>query len=222
MRPLSFGLLLFAFVFLNAQCGRDDCEVVPGGKNYYAWVPVSYLPMQERFKIGDTITVEIQVPTELKDTTSGEILPVGDVDIHDYFRGGDIAGLITRIIKTPDDSTRYIYAEREFDYIEQKGKVRVLNGSGGGLALWFLREADKTRTAKFQIVPRRTGIYVILFTVPELDVSKQIDDPYCAAGLQLFFGEPVAHNYHLLQEFDVKKVGTYEQNRGSFTFIVEE
>ena len=222
MRKMVLAILLAALSLMGSNCNNeDDCEVVPGGKNYYAWVPVSYSPMQEQFKIGDTITVEIQVPTELKDTTSGEILPVGHVDIHDYVWGGDIGGAIFRIYKTLQDSTEWLTASREFDYIELKGKVKIISSSISALALWLFQEPDNTRTLKFQLVPRQTGVYSLSFVLPELNVSDQIG-PYCAAGLQLFFGEPVAHNYHLLQEFDVKKVGTYEQNRGSFTFIVEE
>jgi len=220
MRPILLAILLAALSLLSSKCTNDDdCEVVPGGKKYNAWVPVNYSPIQERFKLGDSITVEIQVPNEVKDTMSGELLQIGDVVFDDVW-GGNIGGVITRFIKTQQDSTRWIYAAKEFDYVPHKGKVQIAGGSLPTLAITFSSEPYK-RTATFQMIPRVTGIYSLGFFTPHINVTDQIGY-YCAADLQLFFGDTVAHNYHLLKDFDIKKVGTYQQRIGSFTFIVEE
>ena len=191
MRPILLAILLAALSLLSSKCTNDDdCEVVPGGKKYNARVPVNYSPMQERFKIGDTITVEIQVPNEVRDTLSGELLQIRDVVFDDVW-GGNIGGGVARFIKTQQDSTRWINAGKEFDYIQHKGKVYVTGGSISALAVTLSREADK-RTAKFQMIPRVKGIYNLGFFTPYINVTNQIGN-YCAAELQLFFGDTVAH-----------------------------
>lgn len=219
MRQINLVILLAALTLLSSKCGDDDCEVVPGGKKYNARVPVTYSPMQERFKVGDTISVEVYVLSELKDTLSGESLPMDEVTF-EGLGGGDIRGVIARYIKTQQDSTKWIYAAKEFDYIQQKGTVQVIGGAVSALAVTFSSEADK-KTAIFKLVPLRSGIYSLAFDSPYLDVSGKIGH-YCGATLNLHFGDSVAHNYHLLQEFDVKKVGTYQENIGVFIFAVEE
>jgi len=220
MKKSLYTFLISSLLLLNAKCGRDDCEAVPGGRKYYAWAPVTYSPLQERFKIGDTLTIEIEVPTEMIDTLSGESLQTRDLIFDDVW-GGEIGGVVPRFEKTAQGSTYWINAANEFDYIQQKGKVHVTGGNISAIAIKFFTEIDKTKTASFQMIPRKSGIYNLAVFTPALNVTGQIG-PYCEATLQLCFGGRIAHNYHLLQDFDVTKVGTYEQNRGTFSFIVEE
>lgn len=219
MRQINLAILLTALTLLGSKCGDDGCEVVPGGKKYNARVPVTYSPMQEQFKVGDTISVEAYVLSELKDTLSGESLPMDEM-IFEGIGGGDIRGLIVRYIKTQQDSTKWIYAAQEFDYIQQKGKVQVTGGTIPALAVTFSIEANK-KTAKFKLVPLRSGIYSLGFDSPPLNASGKIGN-YCSTTLNLYFGDSVAYNYRLLKEFDITKVGTYQQNIGIFIFAVEE
>lgn len=219
MRQILLASLLASLTLLSSKCSEDDCEVVPGGKKYNAWVPVKYSPMQERFKVGDTITVEILVPNQVKDTLSDELLQIKNIEFEDVW-GGNVGGVVVRFVKTQDDSTKWIYAGKEFDYIQNKGKVLVSAGNLSAMAITLLPEEDK-RTTIFQMIPQRSGIYNLGFATPYIDVTNQVGH-YCAAELQLYFGGPIAHNYHLLKDFDTKNTGTYEQNRGTFSFIVEE
>ncbi len=219
MRQLNLVILLAALTLLSSTCGDDDCEVVPGGKKYNARVPVTYSPMQAYFKVGDTISVEIQVPNEVKDTISGELLQIGDVVFDDVW-GGNIGGGVVRFFKSQQDSTKWLNAANEFVYVQRKGKVQVTGGNISALAVTFSGEADK-RTAIFQMIPQKPGLYNLGFFTPALNVTGQFGT-YCSATLQLNFGDNTAHNYHLIKEFDVKKVGTYQQNIGTFSFLVEE
>jgi len=220
MKKSLFILLISSMLLLNAKCGRDDCEFVPGGKKFNVFVPITYSPMQEKFRVGDTLTVEIQVPAVMEDTLTSEPLPIGDVVFDDVW-GGDIGGVIVRIIKTQQDSTTWIYVANEFDYVQHSGKLHFTGGALSSFAVTFSSDTEKNRVAKFQMVPRRSGIYQLGFGSPVLNVTDQIGQ-YCSAQLFFYFGGQVAHNYHLLEDFDETKIGTYEQNRGSFIFIVEE
>jgi hypothetical protein len=216
MQQLSFGLLLFAFVFLNAQCGRDDCEVVPGGRKYYAWAPVSYDPIQEKFKIGDSISIVLSIPYELIDTITKEIIDIKSVVF------SEVEGDVIRFVKTSNDSTGWVYAANEFGYSIEKGNFTIVDGTFSYIKIKdFSIDAERGRYVMFKMVPQRTGIYRLRFSTPFINVSGLVG-PYCAASLNLYFGDSTSINYHLLNEFDITKVGTYQDNRGSFTFIVEE
>jgi len=219
MKKSLFFLLISSLLMLNAKCGRDDCEFVQGGNKFNVFVPVTYSPMQEKYKVGDTLLVEIQVPAMMEDTLTGEQLPMGDL-VFEGVGGGDFGGLIFRYIKTQLDSTQWVLAAHEFDYVPQIGTVKITSGLPT-LALTFFKAADEHRTTQFLLVPRRTGTYTLAFDTPSLVVTHQIGN-YCYALLNLCFGGRIAHNYHLLKDFDVNKIGTYEQKKGTFSFIVEE
>jgi len=164
-------LFLFMIICLSNwafRCGEEQVQVC--GDNILRFdLQVLISPLQDTFKIGDTIWIEMSVPNELTDQISNEMITVKSYDFK------VVQGLYRL------ESSDYPGAFFEFERIETVGTYIPAN-SNGALFRMITEVADEKQRFLVGLKPRFSGLFQIDFFNFNADLKCQ---PLPALGKEL-------------------------------------
>src|SRR5258705_11328590 len=119
--------------------------------SYSFQMPGVAYPDRDSIHIGDTIWIEINIPTTLRDMINGQ-----NVDFSNASNLGDDIGLVI-LTGIGNPVPTVTYANDNFNYVLVKGTQGVTSVSG--IRNFFFAEANGTYSLKVVIVAKNVGIY---------------------------------------------------------------
>jgi len=154
MSTKKFDLLLIGIIGLISvqfQCNkRLDCA----NTVYSFELGVKAYPDKDSINVGDTIWLEINEPTTLKDAFTGQMI--------DYSGAANLGSFIG-FSKLVDSVPKWIDAATDFDFKLIKGQEVINPRVELGREYNFIEEANRYKFL-FGVVPTRKGVYSLVFS----------------------------------------------------------
>ncbi|HRK28061.1 MAG TPA: hypothetical protein PK239_12340 [Chitinophagales bacterium] len=216
---------LFNFILLLCLCSFhlsckwylekyiDNCD---GGLNhtlYTFYLPYTFSPAKDTFKINDTIHIHANFEDQLFDSTNLK-----------YYKAED-AHLLSRFSIDKIDTVGLVSAFNSFNTLVDTGEIAL--GGGGGLYLMKYVYQDNHYKFHARLIPQKKGVYVFYLTArpyQEVDLQEHCRDE--AMNLYFITNDLAENNFYLLAESpDIiwNGITRYDFNRfGMFCFRVVE
>lgn len=141
--------LLISLGCLSATCRKWDCSQT----DYSFEAFFKAYPDRDSIRIGDTIWLELQTPTQLKDLMSGQIVDYsGAVNLGTAISYLEIIGGIGDPPPIP--------SANDFDYIIELGDSSPTDKTNQ-IRAYIFREQSGTYSFKLGIIPKRSGLFLI-------------------------------------------------------------
>ena len=192
-------LLAITMVTTFSTCKKKfGCDEIV----YDFQIGVKAHPDQDSINIGDTIWLEVNTPTTLKDTVSNKI-----IDYSDAANLGSAIGFAKFLNK---DSV--VFAANSFDYILLQGQS-VNNPNITKIREYLFIQENSNYLFKLAVIPKEVGIYLIGFS--DADNVYRKSDKCTKAFFKINFIQTNQH-YYLNPNY---QAGTIQSN--SYYFKVK-
>lgn len=211
--------LFFVLILASFSCDNDDTLYL----NKSFQLPVEVMPKMEIFKVGDTISVNINFPKNLSDKDSTIKYLFEDYDFGTSVRIVELSDKFKPLAGQPG-------AIESFKFINEVGGIYPFGSGGGDLSLVFMGH-NYVFTGK--IILRNPGIFNISFLS---DFSKNATAVEAPSGYKNIFAgvgpsftlvnSGIPLNYHLFSKYTASEFDTTDgsdtQGRSFFPFMVVE
>ncbi len=202
-------LITIGVVSINSTCTKDG--VLGCANSVYSFkTGVQAYPDKDSILVGDTIWLEVNIPTKLIDVSTNTLVDFSDAAnfgsaiSFDMFIGGSISN--------PGIS----FAANNFNFFLSKGNA-VINGSTERIREYLFIQSNNTYTFKLGIIPKRKGVFGIGFGNAANVYRKS--DKCSKAGYEIDFENTIQHLYLYQNNRPGYDINNYE-NKHLYCFKV--
>lgn len=191
----------FYVIIIFGSCGklRLDCDKT----TFNFKIAAKAYPDRDSIRIGDTIWIEINAPTNLTDITSNKVV--------DYSGAANLANALSidRFTGGSFSNPGSVFAANDFSFILLSGFPVDSQPSGiDRIKAYLFKEDNKLYSLKLAVIPKKKGIYSIAIS-NGVNVYRQ-SDKCTKAAFEINFENTNQHLYLYQNNRPGYVISTYE------------